>query len=317
MLLRHRHTSVVIAVAALVAIVPKADGSGATAITTCGQTVTTNAVLTQDLDCPGSSGVIVGASGITIDLKRFRLRGDRTSGHYGIDDTGGFAKVSVKNGVLRSFGQGVYAPNANEFSVVGVVASGNLVSGIVLSGVSVSVKSSVAASNDLDGIALSGPSASVKSSTASANGGNGITLDNGDSLSVTSSTASGNTGIGIDVAATVNPFVKSSTASGNGSDGISVGGDAAQIKGNHADGNGFVASGPGLGIRATGFSTAPTGTNFARGNDDPAECDPAALCCAHTLCGSHCVNVAIDLNNCGKCGHICPGTVCSAGVCLP
>jgi len=317
MLRCHRRISSAIAVAALIAVGPKAYGSGATAITSCGQTVTTNAVLTQDLDCPGSSGVIVGASGITIDLKGFRLRGDRTQSHYGIDDSGGFANVRVKNGVLSNFDIGVYANNADEFSALGVVATANLGSGIALQGVAVSVKSSVAASNGADGIVLGGPSASVKSSTAFANADAGINLSNGGSLSVTSSIASGNAGIGIDVVATVDPSVKSSTASGNGSDGISVSGDAAHIKGNHADGNGFVVFGAGLGIRTEGFSTAPTGTNLARGNDDPAECDPASLCCAHTLCGSQCINVATDPGNCGKCGHVCVGLVCSAGVCLP
>lgn len=313
MLRCHRCISFAIAVAVLIAVAPKADGSGATPITSCGQTVTTNAVLTQDLDCPGSPGVIVGASGITIDLKGFRLRGDRTSGHYGIDDSGGFTNVRVKNGVLSNFIIGVYANNADGFSVVGVVATGNFDSGIALQGVSVSVKSSVAASNGANGIVLGGPSASVKSSIAFANGSDGINMSNGGSQSVTSSTASGNARIGINIDATVNPSVKSSIASGNGSDGILVQGAVGQIKGNHADGNGFAQS-FGLGIH-TGAGT--TGTNLARGNYNPAECDPVSLCCAHTLCGSQCVNVAIDPGNCGKCGHVCVGLVCSAGVCLP
>jgi hypothetical protein len=51
--------------------------------------------------------------------------------------------------------------------------------------------------------------------------------------------------------------------------------------GNRADGNGFVggvSDGLGLGIRVQNFTTAPVGTNLARGNDDPAECDPGSLC---------------------------------------
>ena len=52
----------------IVVVAPEATGKGGTLITTCGQTVTTSAVLTQDLVCT-VSGVIVGASGITIDLK--------------------------------------------------------------------------------------------------------------------------------------------------------------------------------------------------------------------------------------------------------
>jgi parallel beta-helix repeat protein len=312
MLRHHRHTSVVVAAAALIAVVPKADGGGATPITSCGQTVTTNTVLIGDLDCSGSSGVIVGAAGITIDLKGFRLRGDRTSGHYGVDDGGGFANVRVRNGTVCNFASGVYANNADGFSVLGVVATGNLVSGIALQGASVSVKSSVATSNGAEGILLGGQSTSVKSSSAIGNGSDGINLSNGGSQTVTSSLAVGNTGIGIHVLANSNASIKGSTASGNGSHGIVITGTGGQIKSNHADGNGFVS--PGLGIVA-GSDTI--GTNLARGNQDPAECDPASLCCTHTLCDSQCVNVAIDPANCGKCGHICPGLVCSGGVCLP
>lgn len=55
-----------------------------------------SAFLTQNLHCPGSDGVVVGASGITIDLKSFRLRGDDTPAKFGIDDSGGFGKVDPK-----------------------------------------------------------------------------------------------------------------------------------------------------------------------------------------------------------------------------
>lgn len=66
---------IAVGVAVLVAVAPEAQGKGGTPITACLQTVTTNAVLTHDLYCPGSSGILVGASGITIDLKGFVIRG--------------------------------------------------------------------------------------------------------------------------------------------------------------------------------------------------------------------------------------------------
>jgi hypothetical protein len=71
-----------------------------------------------------------------------------------------------------------------------------------------------------------------------------------------------------------------STASGNGVAGIHVDGDAANISKNRAVANGFTG-GPdlaGLGIFVENFTTPPRGTNTARGNDDPSECSPAALC---------------------------------------
>jgi hypothetical protein len=61
-----------------------------------------------------------------------------------------------------------------------------------------------------------------------------------------------------------------------------VTGGAAQIKSNQAEANGFVggaSDGSGFGIVVTGYTTtAPTGTNVARGNDDPTDCFPALLC---------------------------------------
>jgi hypothetical protein len=106
------------------------------------------------------------------------------------------------------------------------------------------------------GINAGGASASVKSSTATGNGILGINID-GPSASLISS------------------------ASGNGEGGISVNGDATQIRGNRAEANGFAGGSSdlaGLGIVAFGYTKAPVGTNIARGNDDPTECNPASLC---------------------------------------
>jgi hypothetical protein len=75
--------------------------------------------------------------------------------------------------------------------------------------------------------------------------------------------------------------IKSSTVFGNGSDGIVVNGNAASLKGNHADANGFPGGASdltGLGIFVQGFTAPPVGTNDAGGNGDRAECDPAPLC---------------------------------------
>jgi hypothetical protein len=96
----------------LVAVAPEASGGGGTPITACGQTVTTNAVLTQDLVCTGH-GIVVGAAGIKIDLKGFTIRGDGDVSDNGVDDSAGFDDVSVKNGVIRSFGNGVLGITAD------------------------------------------------------------------------------------------------------------------------------------------------------------------------------------------------------------
>src|SRR5262245_33071670 len=113
-------------VVVLVGLAPEASGGGGTPITSCGQVVTTSAFLTQDLFCPGSTGVVVGASGITIDLKGFTLRGDRTVVTFGIDASGGHDDVTIRNGVIRNFTNGIEAnPGADGFSALNVILSGN------------------------------------------------------------------------------------------------------------------------------------------------------------------------------------------------
>jgi hypothetical protein len=71
------------------------------AIATCGMTATSDVSLRSDLICPGD-GVIVGADGIVIDLKGFTLAGPGT----GID-ANGHDFVTVKNGKIRGFGDGI------------------------------------------------------------------------------------------------------------------------------------------------------------------------------------------------------------------
>ena len=244
----------VVALVLVVVVAPEATGGGGTPITSCGQTVTTSAVLTQSLNCTGS-GVIVGASGITIDLKGFTIRANFATG-YGIDDTGGFDNVTVKNGVLRNFEEGILAWNgADKFSVLNVVASGNVFYGFDIRGDFIKIQSSTASGNGDTGVNAVGGSASIKSMAASGNY-LGIRII-------------GNSG-----------SIKSSTASGNHGYGITVSGNAASLKSNYTDGNGFAGGSDlgGLGINVTNYTTPPVGKNTARGNDDPSECQPATLC---------------------------------------
>jgi hypothetical protein len=97
---------------------------------------------------------------------------------------------------------------------------------------------------------------------------------------VISSTASGNGWWGVDFFGGF-ASVNSSKASGNASGGIHLTSDAASLMSNTADGNGYPGGDSdlaGLGILVDNYTTAPTGTNLVRGNDDPAACYPSPLC---------------------------------------
>ena len=102
----------------------------------------------------------VGASGITIDLKGFTLRGDGSGLDHGIDDkVGGFDGLTVKNGVIVNFVDGIHAGgdvggDADHVSVSEVVVSGNT-AGISIEGDFATVQS-VSASGNGDGVYVDG-----------------------------------------------------------------------------------------------------------------------------------------------------------------
>ena len=315
--MRYLHVaSIAVAVAALLTFGPDAQASG-TPITSCGQTVTTSAVLTKNLFCKGSPGIVVGASGITIDLRGFTIRGDQTLNDDGVDDTGGFDGLAVKDGFVRNFSRGIQAENADGVRVTNVVVSGNFSDGILVEGNAAQITSSSTAADGNGGIRIDGDFAQIKSSTvfddivvvgadarvtsSTSTGGvfgidvvggfaqiksstasgnfDGIRV-RGDAPTVTSSTVSGNKDDGMDIEGD-GAVVRSSSASDNSGVGIFVSGNSASLTGNQATLNGFLnyaSDLSGLGIDVSFTSIAPVGTNTALANDDPAECSPASLC---------------------------------------
>jgi hypothetical protein len=252
-----RRSATLVVLAALLLIVAASEGEAksGTSITACGQVVTTDAVLTMDLLCSGP-GVIVGAPGITIDLKGFTLREEvaHPPSWSGVWATNRYDDLTVKNGVVRNFAIGV-AAMGDHVRISDVIAAGNT-----------------------QGIVVSGSSASITSVNAVGNRSWGIRV-RGDAARITSSTAAGNDiGIGIEGDSA---SIGRSTVLGNGTFGIAVDGNDASLTRNRADGNGFAGGLSdllGLGIEVTDFTTAPQGTNTARGNDNSEECDPFYLC---------------------------------------
>src|SRR5262245_56806729 len=275
-----RRRSVLAMVAALVLVLvvvvaPEANGKGVTPITTCGQTVVTNAVLTTDLSCSGD-GVVVGAPGIKIDLNGHVLLGDSDS--LGADDgvrVAPFASVTVMNGVVRNFYRGVSA--VDHVSVSKVVASGNYV-GLDVVGDSASVSSSTFSGNFVYGIDIIGNNASIKSVITDGDGTAGVFVT-GNGLKAKSVNASGNGNVGIHIVGD-SATIGSSTAVSNYRSGIDIEGNSARVTGNQADANGFATPDfTGLGIAVVWTTLPPAGKkNLARGNDDSSECYPQQIC---------------------------------------
>jgi parallel beta-helix repeat protein len=86
----------------------------------CGQVITHNFHLRNDLvDCP-SSGLVIGDDHIRVDLGGHTIDGINNPAADGIDNTGGFDNVVIRHGTIQQFQQGVHLVNA----------SGNLLAGL-------------------------------------------------------------------------------------------------------------------------------------------------------------------------------------------
>ena len=96
------------------------------AVLTCGQTITEDTILENDLGpCP-NHGIVVGADGITLDLNGHQVVGTAAgrdgAGIYILNRTG----VTVLNGTVRAFDIGVAIDGGSRNTVRGVTARDNI-----------------------------------------------------------------------------------------------------------------------------------------------------------------------------------------------
>jgi len=81
--------------------------------TPCGQVITHNFHLRNDLtDCPGP-GLVIGANRIRVDLGGHVVDGVSNPAADGIDNTGGFDNIVIRHGTIQQFQQGVHLVNAS------------------------------------------------------------------------------------------------------------------------------------------------------------------------------------------------------------
>src|SRR6266540_2615740 len=110
---------VILVVAGLCCDAGAASASPPTATMSCGQTLTQSVRLANDLvSCPGEA-LIVGADGITIYLNGHTVAGtaapadcdtvDFSDRSAGIDDRAGYGRLTIENGTVRQFQNGITA----------------------------------------------------------------------------------------------------------------------------------------------------------------------------------------------------------------
>jgi parallel beta-helix repeat protein len=108
----------VAAVAAVMILGAGMSQAGGTTVV-CGQVITHNTHVGNDLvNCPGD-GLVIGADNIKLDLGGHLIDGDGINAPTddGIDNTGGFDKVKIDHGTIQQFAQGVHLVGATKNKV--------------------------------------------------------------------------------------------------------------------------------------------------------------------------------------------------------
>ena len=107
----------------------------------CGKTITADTTLHSDLkDCPGS-GIVIGATTITLDLNGHTIDGDGEPScpetdvcDLGVDNTAGHNGVTIKDGTIREFATGILVVGASDNRLSRLSSSNNLFGGLLLVG---------------------------------------------------------------------------------------------------------------------------------------------------------------------------------------
>ena len=259
---------------------------------TCGSVIMTSTSLTHDLVCDGSTdGLVIGADGITLDLKGFSISGP---GAYATPKAGvrsaRHTHVTITNGSINGFQAAVVLDESTQSVVSKISASGNDQS-INLSGGGghlVSKNSIVGSGRDAVRVGLSSGNV-ISQNTVSGNVFGIFVADGSSGNRVERNTVTGTAGAGLATfSATSGTTFAQNTVTGGGADGLQVGADTVgtvvsqnTLSFNAADGidaagmttltkNTAISNGA-LGIRAVAPVT-DGGGNKAALNGDPAQC---------------------------------------------
>ena len=204
---------------------------------TCGAVVTTDVRLTSDLvDCPGS-GLVVGASGITIDLAGHVI--DGIGQGTGVDVSAGHDDVRIMRGTVGQFRFGVHLFESDASVLDRLVVDRNL-RGVI-----------VERSNG----------AQLQRVTASGNASGGVDINFSEGVTVRRSSATDNGFAGFAEVASQGTEYDRNTARGNGAAGLTLWFSAGTVlERNVVNDNQF------HGIELTGVEDAHLARNEASGN---------------------------------------------------
>lgn len=125
------HHTLLFAALAACGFAPAAQAGSAVPVT-CGDVITQNTRVANDLDnCP-EDGLLIGAPGITLNLDGHTIDGDSQPGGIGITNSPGHDGVTIKNGAIRDFDVGVSLPEVSRNRLTGLRAFHNAILGMDL-----------------------------------------------------------------------------------------------------------------------------------------------------------------------------------------
>lgn len=218
--------------AAVVALVVLASIGGAAAaggaqipeeLVTCGQIIDHDVRVANSLSCAGH-GLVVGKDGVTIDLADHAIYGDLGTADIGIDGTGGFDRVTIKNGTIVGFGRGISFMGVERSTISGLRVNNSSVEGIALSGSTSNTLSRnfVVDSENSNVLLFAGSNANriVGNIAVSASTGRGFTIDASHRNLLSGNLATANNSRGFFVSNSDRTVLSRNRSVGNGSRGV-------------------------------------------------------------------------------------------------
>lgn len=110
------------------------NGAAQVANVKCGDEIFADTKLKANVDCflfPGADGIMIGAPGVTLNLNGFNIEGDPAPEASGVFNPG-FDDVTIKNGAISGFQDGVRADGVNDLDIKDVSFNGQRLSSIVI-----------------------------------------------------------------------------------------------------------------------------------------------------------------------------------------
>jgi parallel beta-helix repeat protein len=165
----------------------------------CGQVITQNVVLTSNLNCADSDGLIVGASDIVIDLNGHTISGpdvdsqEKTSSKVGVM-VPNMNNVVVQDGTINGFQAGILMTGSQNVEIKGIVSKDNQIGAFSTGASIVNAHLSILMNNQIGFAGHSTQQATIENNILYQNALAGITLVNSDNgvLALNSITESGN-----------------------------------------------------------------------------------------------------------------------------